>query len=394
MRKKIQSALMVSILLIAGAQMAARQPVYEAETEKTQETTEESICAPKTYEGAESDLLFWYTDASYDSFFRRAAEDYYAQTGRKVSVEYKTTTDYIGEVYDETIQDGIFPDVYLLAGENLEEAYLYGLVSVNQYPKEYQEKTAGTALLAASYEEQLLGYPLSYNVCVFVYREDYFDKEPESIQQIIAYSKENEPPEDVKYLMEWEVSDPFYDFPFVANSVSFDKEERESMTVSYDEILYQEDLAFFEEMLGAFSLNYEQVTGESVIADFKEGETLCAIVGSDDLSGLSGETFGVMEVPALKENLPSKTCENTGLVVVNDFSQKSDMAAEFARFLTIEEADLLWEESGHYSVILQEDADEAEKTAYAAYETAVLAPDSMDAKDFWMTLKENIRKYF
>ncbi len=394
MRKKIQSALAVSILLIAGAQMAARQPVYESETEKTQEVTEESAGAAKTYEEAESDLLFWYADASYDSFFRRAAEDYYAQTGRKVSVEYKTTTDYIGEIYDETIQDGTFPDVYLLSGENLEEAYLYGLVSVNQYPKEYEEKAAGTALLAASYEERLLGYPLSYNVCVFVYREDYFDKEPESIQQIIAYSKENEPPENVKYLMEWEVSDPFYDFPFVANSVSFDKEERESMKVSYDETLYQEDLAFFEEMLGAFSLDYEQVTGESVIVDFKEGETLCAIVGSDYLSGLSGETFGVMEVPALKENLPSKTCENTRLVVVNDFSQKGDMAAEFARFLTIEEANLLREESGHYSVILKEDADEVEKTAYAAYETAVLAPDSMDAKDFWMTLKENIRKYF
>jgi arabinogalactan oligomer/maltooligosaccharide transport system substrate-binding protein len=50
--------------------------------------------------------------------------------------------------------------------------------------------------------------------------------------------------------------------------------------------------------------------------------------------------------------------------------------------------------SGHYSVFLSQTADDAEKTAYQAYEDAVLLPDSQDAKDFWVGLKEKIAEYF
>ena len=50
--------------------------------------------------------------------------------------------------------------------------------------------------------------------------------------------------------------------------------------------------------------------------------------------------------------------------------------------------------SGHYSVFLSQNADVAEKTAYHAYEDAVLLPDSQDAKDFWVGLKEKIAEYF
>ena len=50
--------------------------------------------------------------------------------------------------------------------------------------------------------------------------------------------------------------------------------------------------------------------------------------------------------------------------------------------------------TGHYSVFESADADATEQTAYETYETAVLAPDSLNAKDFWVDLKETIAKYF
>ena len=55
-------------------------------------------------------------------------------------------------------------------------------------------------------------------------------------------------------------------------------------------------------------------------------------------------------------------------------------------------ADRLHDMSGHYSVFLSQTADDAEKTAYQAYEDAVLLPDSQDAKDFWVGLTEIISK--
>ena len=47
----------------------------------------------------------------------------------------------------------------------------------------------------------------------------------------------------MEYLLEWDVNDAFYDFPFVGNSVTFEKTAPETMNVAYDEDLYQKDLS-------------------------------------------------------------------------------------------------------------------------------------------------------
>ena len=44
---------------------------------------------------------------------------------------------------------------------------------------------------------------------------------------------------------------------------------------------------------------------------------------------------------------------------------------DFADFVTVRLADRLHDMSGHYSVFLSQTADDAEKTAYQAYEDAV-----------------------
>lgn len=45
----------------------------------------------------------------------------------KAAFKCQDTLDYIGMIYDNTMQGEDFPDVYLLNGDELEEAYLYGL---------------------------------------------------------------------------------------------------------------------------------------------------------------------------------------------------------------------------------------------------------------------------
>lgn len=50
------------------------------------------------------------------TFFSEAAVRYYAKTGKKVAVQYQDTIDYLGTIYDKTMQDDAFPDVYLLPG--------------------------------------------------------------------------------------------------------------------------------------------------------------------------------------------------------------------------------------------------------------------------------------
>ena len=380
------------MLLIGGAVVVSRHSTYEQKEKEAENGTETASVSRVVKQPA--DLTFWYSDESYQEFFEKAAEEYYEDTGIVVDAEYQDSMDYMDAVYTVTMQGEAFPDLYMIGSDELEEAYLYGLAAENTASDIYESTVAANAVTASTYKEKMYAYPLSYNTCLFVYKNGYFETEPETLQAIIDYSNENEPGENVEYLLEWDVNDAFYDFPFVGNSVTFEKTAPETMNVAYDEDLYQKDLEYFETILGSFSLDINSVSMDSILEHFKSGKTLCAFVNTDSLQKLDDISYSVMEIPALNEELPSIGCASTDMFVVNDFSKNTDQAADFADFVTVRLTDRLHDMSGHYSVFLSQTADDAEKTAYQAYEDAVLLPDSQDAKDFWVGLKEKIAEYF
>ena len=306
--------------------------------------------------------------------------------------QYKTIAQE-HDIYDKTMQDDAFPDVYLLPGDNLEEAYLYGLVSVNERGAA-DTGAVEKAAMAATYGDKLLGYPLSFNTCVFICQPDYFGTVPESLQSIIDYSNENEPGEDVEYLLEWDVNDAFYDFPFIGNSVTSEKNETDTMNVIYDEELYQQDLEYFDTILASFSVDAGQVSEARIIENFLAGRTLSAIIDTDSLYKLEGHPYELMKMPDLNETLPAATCAMTDMLIVNDYTGQPDAAAEFAQFVTGTMAGDLYDLSGHFSVIPSGQPTEAERIAFDAYETSVLVPDSKDARDFWVSVQTTILKYF
>ena len=76
------------------------------------------------------------------------------------------------------------------------------------------------------------------------------------------------------------------------------------------------------------------------------------------------------------------------------FLKKKTEAADFAEYLTLTMSEELHALGGHYSVKLGENADATERMLYETYENSILVPDSQDAKEFWVTLKETISQYF
>ena len=382
----------IGVLLIGGAVVVAKQGTYEQNEKNAASETETASVSRVVKQPA--DLTFWYSDKSYQKFYEKAAEEYYEDTGIVVDVQYQDSMDYMDAVYNATIQNEGFPDVYMIGSDQLEEAYLYGLAAENTASEIYESTVAANAVTASTYKDKMYAYPLSYNTCLFVYKNGYFETEPETLQAIIDYSIDNEPPENVQYLLEWDVNDAFYDFPFVSNSVSFVKDKVETMQVSYDEDLYNQDLEFFSQSLESFSIDASTVTEESVVSDFNLGKTLCAIIDSDSVAKLEGTDYKMRELPALNDTLSVSSAALTDLVVVNDFSEKKEKAADFAEYVTLTMSGELHGLGGHYSVKLSEDADEKEQIAYQAYENAIPVPDSQDAKEFWVTLKETISQYF
>lgn len=409
--KKLVSVLLICAMTTGGAVVvrqctaalqeqedsSAEEPGTSGGTAAGQDSSEalsdELPAADAAYQSAATDLIFWYEDESYRDFFEAAALRYFRKTGIKAAAVCRDTMDYIGEVYDGTMQDTVYPDLYLISGQDLEEAYLYGLVSVNGTDTEGLG-IAENAIAASTCAGKLLGYPLSYNVCVFIYQNGYFDSVPESLQSLISYANENEPGENVEYLLEWDVNDPFYDFPFVSNCVSFEKSGTGSMNVVYDEELYAKDMEYFEQILETFSVNAATVSEDEIVDNFLAGRTLCAIVDSDLLYRLEGYSYSLTKIPDLNEELAASTGALTDMIAVNPYSKQEAAAADFARFVTVDFAGELYKMTGHMPVIPSKDIAWTEQVSYEAYGSAVPAPNSRDAKDFWVRLEETISKYF
>ena len=392
MIKKYLSIACVSALLIGLAGVVANTEVYQVPQEEPQ--TEVYVpTAVEKYEEALSggaSLRFWYDDASYENYFTTMAANYYEETGVLVELIYVDTMDYVGDIYDATMAEGAYPDAYLLSGEELEKAHLYGVAGVSKMEATYSGIVANNAITASKCHGKMFGYPLSFNVCLLAYNNQYFATAPESLQAIIDYSDDNEPDENVQYLLEWDAYDPFFGFLFVSESVVLNTDGIGVLDASYDEALLEKSLLFLEESLASFSLPLDTVTEESVISDVMNGVTLCAIVDSDSMVELYDSQYDIAEFPRLNEELDAQSAALTDMIVVNDYTENRDAASAFAKYLTLDNYGSVWEMTGHYPVQLQPGGDAKARVAYQAYEKAIPAPNSQDAGGFWIHIKDII----
>lgn len=392
MIKKYLSVACVSAFLIGMAGIVSETEVYQVPQKESQSEVYIPTALEK-YEEALSgtvDLRFWYDDASYENYLTAMAANYYEETGVLVSLTYMDTMDYVGDIYDATMKEEAYPDAYLLSGEELEKAHLYGVAGESKMETLYSGIVANNAITASKCHGKMFGYPLSFNVCLLAYNNQYFETAPESLQAIIDYSDENEPDENVHYLLEWDAYDPFFGFLFVSDSIRLNTEEVGVLEASYDEEELEELMLFLEECLTSFSLPLDTVTEESVIEDVLNGVTLCAIVDSDSMAQLHDSQYDIAEFPRLNEELAAQSAALTDMIIVNDYTEKREDASAFAKYLTLDNYDSVWEMTGHYPVQLQQGEDAKARVAYQAYENAILAPNSQDAGGFWIYIKDMI----
>lgn len=392
MIKKYLSIACVCALLIGMAGVVADKEVYQAPKKEQQV----EVYVPTTIEkyeealSSEKDLLFWYDDASYENYFTHMAANYYEETGVLVELAYVDTMDYVGAIYDATMHEEHYPDAYLLSGEELEKAHLYGVAGENKMKAAYTGAVANNAITASKCHGKMFGYPLSFNVCLLAYNNQYFETTPESLQAIIDFSKENEPDENVQYLLEWDAYDPFFGFLFLSESVVLNTDGIGVLEASYDEALLEQSLLFLEECLSDFSLPLDTVTEESVISDVMNGVTLCAIVDADSMSQLADLPYDIAEFPRLNEELDAQSAALTDMIIVNDYTEHYEAACAFAKYVTLDNYSSVWELTGHYPVQLQQADDVKARVAYQAYEKAIPAPNSQDAGGFWIHIKDMI----
>lgn len=383
--------LLIFAVLRYPAQQGSEEAVGLSETEGTEALSEELL--PEAYAEAEKTLTLRYADPGMKNYLEQCALDYFRETGIAVETELGDEIGYLDGIYADSIgEDGTYPDVYLLGADSLEEAYLLGLAAENPYLAG-ETALSETAVAASTLRGKAYGYPVCFDTPVFVYLTEAFTEEPTSIQAMLDFVAENDLPIEVGNLMEWDIDDEFYDFAFVGDCFTFSDEEKGRLTVTRDEALFKKKLEFLSALTESITLDAKTLSEGSVVSRLNHQATASAIVDSDDLVHLN-VPYAVLPLLPLNDELSTRGCAYTEVLLVNAFSDQQDAAADFARFVMTEESAGVEELTPHFSVSPVPEADADTAAVYAAYEAAEPMPHSMDSDDFWKSLRLEIMKLF
>lgn len=388
-QKKILSAYAIVFFGIGLTAGVITAPEYENTVETgTFEKEKQSLQRAEAEDDA--GITCWYTGKENQAFFEACADDFRKETGIAVTLEEQPSLNYFSEIYEAVKNDTASPDVYLLEADELEEAYLCQLLEPGQSSETYMAGIAAKAVEASKREGVLYGYPLYCNTVMFAYQSDYFETAPESIQEILDYSVDHEPEEGVEKLLEWDLADGFYNFPFFGTAVTFEEEEEGTVCWSYQDDVYQSCRDFFANLTAVIELDETTIGKKSITEDFKNGKTVAAFIDSDDMESVKGETTIIKKLPRLNEELSMVPAAKTMLLCVNGMSRTKAAAAEFAEYVTLQETDRLTELTEHVPVRREALATKEQKIAFEQYEEAAAEPDALNATDFWVKFQNEV----
>lgn len=220
---------------------------------------------------------------------------------------------------------------------------------------------------------------------------------PATVEDILTFADGYNAPEKVEAVFRWDVSDIFYNYFFIGNYVDVGGTYGDD-TEQID--IYNPDaircLTAYQELTQFFSIDPDEVSYDSVMREFLDGGLVFTMATTDILSRLQEASadgsfpyeYGTARVPDIDEELATRSLSVTNAVVINGYSQKKDVANEFARYLTQTAAEKLYESSGklpaNSSVSLPAPQAEAFAQEYAA---SVPIPKMMAASNYWVQME-------
>ena len=353
---------------MTSTQTTAELTIQDADTETENQSWEE----------ADADVVFWYTDENLSSFFEDCAKAYYEECGTSVQPVCRDSVTFLEDIYTANMEDEAKPDLLLTESGSLEKAVLFGIARRNTAEETYFETFPEIAKTAATYQEQLYGYPLSFDTTVFVYDTESISQKPESIQEIIDLAEESDLGNGIANLVEWNINDGFYDLAFVGGSVSFSLKEQGTSEMMYEESNFQKGLEYLQNLSQIISITPEEIDDDIVVGDFNEGATASAVIDARSMGEITKETAAFSTLPAINEEIKMQSFSETMLLLVNDYGDNADDASDFAVYVTKNCKEQLLEDSGYLPADASDVLDANQAIAYESYVNSRNLPMTMD----------------
>lgn len=447
--KKRITMILVIALCVGGIYGVGRLGIAMRQGEET-ETVEESLF------GRRETLYLWYTDEALTDYLNSVAVSYseYQEDVRVVPI-YTSGREYLETINQASLHSEEVPDLYIVSNDSLEKAYLAGLASEVKMPEgvlPMEELFPKTAVSAVTYHDKQLGYPFYFETSCFLYNETYLkdwaaaqieaeldaqaaeeaqqqleeegepqedeggsaqtvviDEEavnarveqtlPKTIDDILAFADVYDAPEQVEAVFKWDVSDIFYNYFFVGDSIDVGGKNGDQSDSIH---IYNENaikcLRVYQSLNQFFSIDTIEISYDGVLQDFMEGKIVYTVATTDAISkietakaeGNFAYDYGVSTVPNVSEDLPSASLSVTQCVVVNGYSGKKEKANDFAVYLTEYATDTLYARTGKLPVYDNggNTYDDPNKAAFLQeYMNSVPMPKMIETSNFWVELE-------
>lgn len=221
---------------------------------------------------------------------------------------------------------------------------------------------------------------------------------PRTIDDILTFADEYDAPEQVEAVFKWDVSDIFYNYFFVGDAIEVGGIHGDRA----DQIhIYNEDaircMRVYQNLNQFFSIDTKEISYDAVLQDFIDGKIVYTVATSDALArveqakaeGNFEYEYQISKLPDVSDSLKSSSLSVTQSVVVNEYSEKKDMANAFAVYLTQHSTDELYGRTGKLPVYTESDL--YEDVNFAAfkeeYEASVPMPKMIETSNFWVELE-------
>lgn len=402
-------------------------------------------------------IVIWYTDDTLSDYLARAALQYYEENDVRVTPVLVSGLQYLEQISDAQLNQEGAPDLYIISNDTLEKAYLSGLAAQITDPAGIvnNQRFSEAALHAVTYEDKLLGYPLYFETSVFLYNETYLrdmsvktieseqdaaegeaamelvdaaesdtelealvsandagqteglteeqieQKEtqllPSTIDGILTFADAYDAPETVEAVFKWDVSDIFYNYFIVGDSISVGGEDGDDPTqIDIYNQRAVECMSLYQQLNQFFSIDTKAVTYDSVLQEFMDGKIVFTVATTDAIGKLEAAKrdgtfayeYGMAPIPQVSDTLTSRSLSVTNAVVVNGFSEQGELANDFASYL-VEHQD-----KDFYSITDKIAAktdiaydNPAVTAALQEYAASIPVPKMMQTSNFWAQLE-------
>ncbi len=403
---------------------------------------------PKT----KTTVRLWYTDDSLTTYLQAKAVAYgESHSNVRIEPVLVSGLEYLEAINKASLIEDTFPDLYIITNDSLEKAYLAGLAMEVDGGEDYlsEDVFPAAAINSVTYKDKIIGYPFYFETSSLVYNKTYLEdmaianiqsesesesqesegseastessvddassegssaelsqvvidaavKEslPLTISDILKFSESYNAPEQVEAVFKWDVTDIFYNYFFVGNYMNVGGKAGDDVS-KID--IYNTDtiscMKIYQQLNQFFAIDAAEIDYNSIAKDFIDGKIVFTVATTDIISKINeakaaGECeydFAVADMPGLTSDFVTRTMSVTNCLVVNGYSEHSNQANSFAKYLCNDNSSELYSKSGklaaHYDVKY---SDSNLATFVDVYNDSIPMPKTIETSNLWMELE-------